>query len=367
MKTIPTLTLAAIKMFFRNRQALFFTIVFPIILMGIFALVGFDKPPKVEVGVVTSHPNAGTQQFVDAIKNVGVFNVQIGSEEEEKSALQKGDLAAVIVVPDALIPDGPLPKDAQPQEVKVYTNVAQPQLAGATVSILNSMLNETNFTLTQTPRLFTIKTKEVASKNQKYLDFLLPGIVAMSIMQMAVFSVSFVFVEYKEKGILKRLLATPMRPYQFVTANVITRLLVALVQATILILLGMWAFQAQVIGSPLLLALIAILGGTMFLGLGFIISGIAKTEESVPALANIIVFPMLFLSGVFFPLSAMPEWLQHIVKYFPLSYFAHAMREVMANGASFFAIRTDLLWMGIWSVILIVFAVLTFRFEERRV
>lgn len=366
MYTILTLTRSSIKMFLRNRQGLFFTLVFPTILIGIFALVGFDKTPKIDVGIVTNTPTAATQQFVGQIEKMGVFNVKTGTESEERAALQKGNRAVVFLIPDDLIPDQP-GKTAAPKELKVLTNVAQEQFAGAAVSIMSSVLDQTTFALTKTPKLFTLTTESITAKNQKYLDFLLPGIIAMSIMQMAVFSVSFVFVEYKEKGILKRLLATPMRPYQFVTANVITRLLVALVQAGILAGLGILAFKAHVVGNPFLLALIAILGGIMFLGLGFIISGIAKTEESVPALANIIVFPMLFLSGIFFPTSSMPDWLQHIVKYFPLSYFAHAFREVMANGAGFVAIRSDLAWMLGWAVVLISLAVYAFRFEEKRV
>lgn len=362
-------------MFVRNRQAVFFTLFIPIVLMTIFGLIGFDKVPKTAIGLVTDAPTAATQQFLDQLKQVEAFDISVGNEAVERAALQKGDRAVVMVVPDDLMPEPTAPggtKSArqgvpQPKTVTLLTNIAQSQQAGAAIQIISQFLDKTTLAAAQAPQLFDLKVEQVNAKQQKYIDFLLPGIVAMSIMQMAVFSVAFVFVEYKEKGILKRLLATPMKPYQFVTANVITRLLVALAQASILIALGVWVFQSHLYGNIFLLLLIAILGGIMFLGLGFIISGIAKTEESVPALANIIVFPMLFLSGVFFPTTAMPSWLQHAVTYLPLSPFAHAMREVMANGASIAAVANDLYWMVAWAVILIILAVVTFRFEERRV
>ena len=130
--------------------------------------------------------------------------------------------------------------------------------------------------------------------------------------------------------------------------------------------LGLILFKAHVVGSVFLVFLIAFLGGIMFLGLGFTISGIAKTVESVPAIANLVVFPMLFLSGIFFPTDAMPHWLHTIVQYLPLTYFAHAMREVMASGAGFMDIWKDLAWMGGWAVVLIVLSNITFGFEEKR-
>lgn len=235
------------------------------------------------------------------------------------------------------------------------------------MTVLTQVLDKTTLAIAQAPQLFEITTESVNAKKSKYIDFLLPGLVAMSIMQMAVFSVAFVFADYKEKGILKRLLATPLKPYQFVTANVATRLLIALIQSAILLGIGVLLFQSHIYGAWWLILLVAILGGVMFLGLGFTISGMAKTVEAVPALANLFVFPMLFLSGVFFPLNAMPAWLIKIVNFLPLTHFAHAMREVVGNGASIATISTDIYWMLGWSVVLVWLANLTFGFEEKRI
>src|SRR4029077_3605386 len=105
-------------------------------------------------------------------------------------------------------------------------NVAQAQQAATAQSIVGQILDKTSLQLAQAPDYFKLQVESINAKKVKYIDFLLPGIVAMSIMQMAVFSVAFVFTDYKEKGILKRLLATPMKPQQFVAAQVITRLLV---------------------------------------------------------------------------------------------------------------------------------------------
>lgn len=367
MKTTPTLTLSAIKMFVRNRQSLFFTLFIPVVIMTIFGLIGFDRVPQIDVGLAIQNPTPATEQFVEQVKQVSAFKVTVGAEADERTAVDKGERALVLVIPDALIPSVDTVTPPPTQTITALTNVGEAQQAQTALSVVSQMLDKTTLAITQAPALFDLKTEAINARNVKYIDFLLPGIVAMAIMQMAVFSVAFVFVDYKEKGILKRLLATPMKPYQFVTANVITRLLVALLQTAVLIALGVLIYHSHVYGSYWLVLLIAILGGIMFLGLGFTISGIAKTVDAVPAIANLIVFPMLFLGGVFFPTNAMPDWLQHIVKYLPLSYFSNALREVMANGAGFSVIASDVYWMAGWAAVLIVLAVFTFRLEERRV
>lgn len=368
MMTIRILTVSAIKMFVRNKQALFFTLFMPLIIMLIFGLIGFDKVPTLKLGVVAPTPNVATRAFIDQLKKSPNVELTIASEADQRAALKKNERAAVFVIPDDLFPDGaPTGAPAGPKTVTVLENVAQIQAAKTAETIMGKILDQATLAAVKAPTLFTLKTEEVSVKQTKYIDFLLPGIVGMALMQMAVFSVAFVFADYKEKGILKRLLATPMRPIDFVIAQVNTRLLVALVQTAILITVGVVLYHSHVYGAWWLIGLIALLGGIMFLGLGFTISGLANTVESVPAIANLVVFPMLFLGGTFFPLDSMPTWLQHIVTYMPLQYLTHSLREVMANGAGIGAIAHDLYWMLGWSVVLLGLAVTTFRFEERRV
>jgi ABC-2 type transport system permease protein len=366
MQTTKILTISAIKMFVRNRQSVFFSLFIPIVIMLIFGAIGFDRVLKISVGIVSSDPSPATTAFIDQLKTISAFEVTVDEEEKERQALEKGDRAIVALIPNDLIPtdpSGPL----EQRVITVLTNVSEAQQAQTATSILTQVLDQTTFAVANVPRLFELKSEEVSAQHVRYIDFLLPGIVAMAVMQMAVFSVAFVFVDYKERGILKRLLATPMKPIQFLMANVVTRLLVALVQSSILIALGVLVFDIEIHGSLATVLLVTILGGIMFLGMGFTISGIAKTTDAVPAIANILVFPMMFLSGVFFPTEGMPTWLQSIVQYLPLTYFAHGLREVMAGGARVQDISVDLLGLAAWAVILLLLANITFRFEEKRV
>lgn len=365
--TIRALTIAALKMLVRNRQALFFTLVMPFIFIGIFGLIGFDKPATIDLGIVTSKPTAATTQFIGTLEKIDALHISRGTEADETAALKKGDRALVMIVPDELFPDPTSTKPPVTQHVRLLQNVAQAQQAGTAQAIISQFFDKTSLQIVKAPVFFDLQVESVNAKKVKYIDFLLPGIVAMSIMQMAVFSVAFVFADYKEKGILKRLLATPMKPYQFVTANVITRLIMALFQTLTLLGVGALVFHSHIYGAWWLILLLSTLGGIMFLGLGFTISGLAKTVDAVPAIANLIIFPMLFLSGIFFPTTSMPNWLQHVVQYLPLQPFAHAMREVVGNGATISAISHDLYWMLGWAAALCILAVFTFGLEEKRV
>ena len=356
------LTAASFKMFFRNRQALFFTLFTPLLIMLIFGYIGFDQPPKIDVGIVARQPGEETAGFVNQIKQFPTFKIKEGSLKTLRDKLDKGDLAVILDIPDDLLPPDPA---TGVKKIAAYVNEGKKGEAQAVVSILNQFMDKTTLAVVRAPVFFKIYEQKVNSNNLRYIEFLLPGLIALSVMQMSVFSVAFVFTQYKEKGVLKRLLATPMRPYQFVSANIAVRLVVAVLQTFIFIAVGLLLFKARVIGSYWLLLLCVVLGALMFLGLGFTISGLAKTVDAVPVLANLVVFPMLFLGGTFFAISNMPPWLQMIAKFLPLTYFSTAVREVMTKDAGLWDIKWNLLGMAVWGVVLIALATVTFSFQEK--
>lgn len=361
MKSFLALLKASALIFVRSKQALFFSLFMPLFVMVIFGLIGFDKLQQYDIGIVAQAPQQMTKQFVAKLKDIDVLKIHEGTLTDEQSALKNGDRTLVLVVPNDFIDAAA----SQPQELVVYVNESQPAQSQAIVSMLNQYLDKTSLTMAGVPPYFSIKQEAINSRNLKYIDYLLPGLIAMSVMQMSVFSVAFLFVQYKEKGVLKRLAATPMLPVQFVGANTVTRLVMSVAQAAIFIVVGILMLHAHVIGSYALVLLIVLLGALMFLGLGFTLSGIATTVESVPVLANLIVFPMLFLGGTFFPITGMPHGIRAVANLLPLTFFGDALREVMTEDASFSSISGDLLGMAVWSAVLVTAAVITFEFQER--
>jgi ABC-2 type transport system permease protein len=202
----------------------------------------------------------------------------------------------------------------------------------------------------------------VESRDLGYIDFLVPGIVGMTVMQLGLFGVAFGFVQLKRTGALRRLFATPTSPAYFLSAQVASRVVLGYAQVAILIGIGMW-FGLQMFGSWLVLAIIIGLALLIFLAMGFGVAGWAKNEDQAAPVANLISLPMMFLSGVFFPREAMPELLRGITQFMPLTYVTEALRGVVNEGAAFADLGPQLLGMGVWAVISFVVAVLLFKWE----
>src|SRR3989338_5615514 len=171
-----------------------------------------------------------------------------------------------------------------------------------------------------------------------YIDFVIPGLVGMSVMQLGVFAVAFVVAQQKEKGIIRRLLATPMRASEFLAAQVISRVVISVMQVLLLISVAILVLSFAMNGS--------------FLALGFVVAGLAKSVEATPVVGNMIIFPMIFFGDIFFSLNNAPKWVQTISDYLPIKYLVDSMREVVVDGSSLIDVKGEILGMAVWLVVL---------------
>jgi ABC-2 type transport system permease protein len=153
-------------------------------------------------------------------------------------------------------------------------------------------------------------------------------------MQVGIFA-AIPLVADREKGILRRLAVTPLRRSHLVGSNLVMRLLIAFTQAVIIVGVGVAVFGVEVTGSILLSAVFIVLGAMAFLALGYVLASFTKTEDAANGITQVVQFPMMFLSGVFFPIEAMPQFLQSIARLIPLTYLADALRQVMVGGTAF--------------------------------
>jgi ABC-2 type transport system permease protein len=369
----PVLLSTSIKSYYRNRSAMFFSLLVPLLIMVIFGLLNLGGNSTSErVGVVDQAQNPTSQHIVDSLKKVEVLKLDFGSQASETDALKKGDRALVVVLPADLGATQACPPRApascrpglKPVNVPIYTNKSKPQDAQIATAIVNQFFAQAGFAaLGQPGGLFKPAVQDLPGQNVTYTDFLVPGIIALSIMQTGIFSVAFAFVQQKQTGVLRRLMATPMKVSQFLGAQVITRLLMAAVQVAILLIVGVAAFHFHLAGNVLELMLACVLGSAIFIAIGFAISGYAKDEQAVPALANLLVLPMMFLSGIFFSRDSMPGWLHSLSDFLPLTYVVDAIRSIAVNGSHLWNLSSDMLGIAAWLVITILIAIRLFRWE----
>jgi ABC-2 type transport system permease protein len=197
-----------------------------------------------------------------------------------------------------------------------------------------------------------------------YFDFVVPGLLAMGLMQMLMVGMAGSIARYREMQILKRMQVTPVRPSAFIAGQVTSRLLLAAVKLGLMLALGV-ALGASVAGSWVLMLAIATAGNLVFLTLAFVVAGRVETVEGANNLAGLATIPLMFLSGMFFPIETMPEAFQTVVRYLPITPVIDALRAIALEGAGIADLGRELAIIGAWMVGGFVFARLAFRFGER--
>lgn len=352
---LAMLTITAFKMYVRNRQVIFFNLFFPVMIVVIFGLINGNGNVSVNIGVVDQAHNQVSQIVLDRLGQFKAVKLHTGNLDSERAALERGDRDVVVVLPATL--------GQGPAALPAYYNAGKPQESSAALGIMNAFVDQASFQYAHTQPAFTLNAQPVNSRNLSYIDFLVPGVIAMSIMQTGLFSVAFSFVAFKQQGILRRLMATPMKVSDFLLSRIVTYLMMSVVQMAILIVLGLLLYHLHFIGNIAYLILVGFVGAAIFMAIGFGISGFARDEGAVAAIANLISFPMMFLSGVFFSLSNEPNWLQPITKLLPLTFLADALRSITLNGSSLWAVRFDLVGLAIWLAITLFLAMRFFRWE----
>jgi ABC-2 type transport system permease protein len=246
--------------------------------------------------------------------------------------MKDGQVSAVIVVPQGFAQT--VAAKGAPATVTIYTDPSQSAADGATRQLVGFVLSVVNQQASGVPPAVEPTFQAIQTNNLSFISYLVPSILGMSLMQVGIFA-AIPLVGDREKLILKRLAATPLKRWQLVGSNVLMRVLIALTQAVIIVAVGTLLFGVEVVGSLIVVAGFVVLGAMAFLALGYVIASFAKTEDSANGMTSMIQFPMMFLSGAFFQIDQMPQFLQVVARIIPLTYLADALRQVMAGGAAF--------------------------------
>ncbi len=351
MQSFWAMVIANLKMTVRNRQAIFWNLAFPAIFILIFgAVFGNDSLSTIEIGVAGPE-SAIRSQVVQGLESSDAFNIHTGSEQDERNALNENDRQIVLIVPETV--------DAAHPVTLLYN-----EQGGPTGAIAQSAVQNALYQILGGSALAPINAQPISTLNLSFIDFFVPGILAMSIMNSGVIGLSTAFTSFREKGILRRIKVTPFSLWKFILARIVASMAVILATCAILIVVGMLVWGLNVRGNWILIVISILIGSLAFLAIGYAISSFARNTESAASYANLITFPMLFLSGVFFPVGAMPEWLHPIIRLLPLRYLVDALRDVMMYGRGITAIWTDLLALLLVFAVCLLFAVRFFRWDS---
>lgn len=350
MNSFITMVVANLRMQIRNRQALFWNLAFPAIFIIMFGLV-FNNNGGVssfDVGIAGGNTHFRSQ-VVSAMRGSDIFNVHEGTADDELAALENDDRTVVLVFPN----------DANASSVDLYSSNTGGPNSQIAVSATRQVVSE----VAGAAGGFTINAKAVSTRDATYIDWFVPGILAMSLMNSGIIGIATSFVAYRERGILRRIKVTPFPLWKFLTARIVSGLIMSLITSGILIGVGKVLWGLNISGNWGVILIAFVLSAVSMLAIGYAIAAISRNTETAASYSNLITFPMMFLTGVFFPIGTLPGWLSPLIAILPLKYAVDALRTPMLDGEGLMAISRDLAVLAGFAVVALAFAVRYFKWD----
>lgn len=363
--TVATFVRINTKRFFRDKLAIFFSIIFPLIFLFVFgSLNGSSGDVSFKVAIINNSKSQFASQFVKSSEDSTVLKVNkdITSLDDAKQKMSVSQLDAAIILPEdfGTVKKGQSYPSGQAE--LVYTQNNQ-QSASALGSVLDAEFKGINSKFVNTAVPFTVKSTQLNERSLSAFDYTFAGLLGFSLIGMGIFGPMNVFPELKKMGILRRLSTTPLHVWQYFLSTMIGQAVIGAISFVIMFAVATAVFHLNVVGNYFELALFLLLGVVTMLGIGLALGGWAKNERQAAPLSNIIVFPMMFLSGTFFPRFLMPEWLQNISSFLPLTPIIDGIRMIATEGKHLVDIGPQLGLIGIWIVIIYFVAFRVFRWE----
>lgn len=353
------------KRFFRDRLAIFFGILFPLIFLFVFGSINKGSGgTNFSVAIINQSQSSFARQYEEKLSSNKVFKVDdsITTLDAAKDKMSKSQLDAAIILPQSF---GEVqPGQTYPSgEVKVvYTQNSAS--AGQTItSVLDTSLKQLNATFVKVEPPFTVAGEQLNEKSLTSFDYTFAGLLGFSIVGLGIFGPVNVFPELKKQGILRRLHTTTLRVWQYFMSTVFSQAVIGLVSLSVMFAVALTVFNLNVVGNWIEIIIFLIMSIVTILGIGLAIGGWAKNERQAAPLSNIVVFPMLFLSGTFFPRFLMPHWLQTVSQYLPLTPVIDGIRMIVTEGKHLTQIGPEIGLLAIWSVIIYAIAFRVFRWE----
>jgi ABC-2 type transport system permease protein len=230
-------------------------------------------------------------------------------------------------------------------------------------TVVEGIFRQVNSKLVQNVEPFSVTGQELNDKSLTAFDYTFAGLLGFSIIGLGIFGPVNVFPELKKQGVLRRLHTTPLKTWQYFMSTMFGQALTGIISIAIQFVVAIKIFHLNVVGSYPEILLFTVYSIFMILGIGLAIGGWAKNERQAAPLANIIVFPMLFLSGTFFPRFLMPHWLQTVTNYLPLTPVIDGLRQLITEGKHLVNIGPELALVTVWFIVIYAIAFRVFKWE----
>jgi len=294
--------------------------------MAVFGWLFNPDTQPFDLALVDEDHSQASRTLVEAFEGIDNVETREGSRDGELASLQDGDLGAVVIVPEGFADDLGSGRATLP----VYYDNSNPVRIGYVTTTVNAVVDSYNDQAVGQTSAVTVQQRSVSTKNVRFIDFLTPGMVGMTVMWVNL-GVGFLLVTWREQGILRRLGVTPLRPGSLIASQAVSFSIVSLTQVTVVLLMGHFVFGVDIHGSFLLLVVTVVLGVMAMLSIGYVVASLLKSVTSVNAVINLVAFPMMFLGGSYFPLDPPPA-LKPVIEAIPLTHLNDALREVVNHG-----------------------------------
>jgi ABC-2 type transport system permease protein len=359
-KALMAMAKASLIAILRSPSAVIFSLGFPLVFILVFGFIG-DSGVSVKVGVdKTTDTSSYLYKELAKEKSLKLITDKPAAEMEDE--LKKGHITAIIRITSQAA-SGAAPSC----NVKVRTSTA----AVDKISLFNAILRGVIYKSDDSyyPRASIAKLEPVETlPGRRYttIDFILPGLLSFSLLSAAVFSTAFLFFNLRQTLVLKRFFATPIRRIYIVLGEALARLVFQVAGAILIIGIGYFAFGFTLVhgwSTFLEMLVLTAFGVIVFMGFGFVVSGIAKSESTIPPIANVITLPQFLLAGTFMPIDAFPSWLQPLCRIMPLTYLNDAFRKIAFEGQHLWNVGLELGVISLWGILIYIVAVRVFRWE----
>jgi len=329
---------------FRREPSAFFWVVFMPILWMVVLGFAFSNPKPEHYGVAIKTDSTFHQNLLDSLQNSDQVKLKFGDEGKIKTWFKRGEVILGIS------------GQHQNNSVTYYYDPANPESMRAKVHIddlLQTAAGRTN-------PISTV-TESLQSEGGRYVDFLIPGLLAFSILSSSLFGIGMTIVSNRKENLLKRYLTTPMSKYEFLCSHVVGRIIVLGFEFTAIMIAGYLLFGFQVYGNFLAYMTMAILGAAAFTSISLLCASRTRSIPMMAGVINLITIPMMLLSGVFFSKSNFPDWALSYINLLPLTALTDALRKIALEGLSFGSIQYEIMLLGSYFIVATIAAKRVFK------